>query len=526
MRTRALLIAWTTLLAATAVAAPPAPSLKTLRVRALGEPASLDWNKASTWVEGFVLRNIMEGLVAISSDLKPIPQLAQSWSSSNEDKTWSFRLRPLVRWSDGVPLTAQDFVDSWKRLLNPDLKAKYASLLFDIEGAEDFYRGKLKDFQKVGIRAVGPSQIVVNLRQSNPHWYWIPTFYATFPIRTDVIARAAGGEWTRPDALRTLGPFQLESIEPGRAITLSRNPNYWGEHGNLDRIQMALVPDDATASKLYEVGQLDYLVKIPSLEQKRWKGKKDLRAWPDLRTLHLRLNTRTKPMSNVHLRRAVAMAIDRSKISKLFEGAYTPATTFVPAPLLAYSAAGGIAFDLSGARAELKASGLEPSKMPPLDLLTVSFDDQVILAQFIQEELRRNLGINVRIHILEPKRYYSPGLVHDDYAMQINFWGADYPDPDNILSIFLSNSGLNRYGWSNDEYDRAIRAGRATAHRREREKLYTAAQEILLRDQVATLPLFYGRISGLVRTDVTGLDKGPMDWWNFRTVSVSRTAGK
>jgi ABC-type oligopeptide transport system substrate-binding subunit len=144
----------------------------------------------------------------------------------------------------------------------------------------------------------------------------------------------------------------------------------------------------------------------------------------------------------------------------------------------------------------------------------------VILAQFIQGELKRNLNLNVRIHILEPKRYYSPQLKHSDYAMQINFWGADYPDPDNFYSIFLSGSGLNRYHWSDAKYDELVVGARSLADAKARERAYAQGEKILLEDSVATIPLFYGRISGLIRGKVRNFAPGSMDWWVFKDLRI------
>ena len=134
-----------------------------LKVRALGEPTTLDWNRASTWVEGFVIRNVMEGLVGIDAKLAPEPALAESWTVSADNRVYTFQLKKGVKWSDGKPLKAQQFVDSWKRLLTPETNAKYASSLFDIENAEAF-KGELKDFSKVGVRADGDHTLVVRLR--------------------------------------------------------------------------------------------------------------------------------------------------------------------------------------------------------------------------------------------------------------------------------------------------------------------------------------------------------------------------
>lgn len=490
-----------------------------LRVRALGEPTTLDWNRASTWVEGFVIRNLMEGLVAIDSKLTPQPALAERWTISPDSRTYLFNLRRNVRWSDGQPLKARHFVDSWRRLLAPETNAKYASFLFDIEGAERFHKGELKDFSQVGVKEIDDFTLSVRLRAAVSYWYWIPTFYATYPIRQDLIESKAKS-WDAAGNLVTIGPFKLAAHEPSRSMTLVRNNEYYGKRGNIDEIAVALVPDDSMALKLYEGNKIDFLAKLASLERKRLKNRADFHTWPDMRLVHLRLNTSNGPTSNVYLRRAIAMVLDRPRLKELFEGAYQPATSLVPPGMLGFSLQAGMTRNLEAARAELKKSGFDPAKLPPLDLLSPSYDDQVILAQFIQDELKRNLGLNVRIHILEPKRYYAAGLVHSDYAMQINFWGADFPDADNFFSIFLSNSGLNRYKWKSERYDELITKARSQTNRSEREKSYLAAQRLLLEDSVATIPLYYGRINGLVRPTIKGFSPGPLDWWVFKDLSV------
>lgn len=510
-------------LLACSVFALSASAATTLRVRALGDPQTLDWNRAHTWMDGLLIYNLMEGLVAVGPKFTPVPALAQKWSVSKDTKSYTFFLRKDAKWSDGEPLKALDFVNSWKRLLSADTKARYASILFDIENAEAFYKGQLTDFSKVGVKAIDTHTLQVKLRAPVASWIWIPTMYATFPVRQDLIEKNPT-TWDRPGHTVTLGPFVLAAYEPGRTILLNKNPHYYGntggKRGNIDQIALALVNDDATALKLYNDGQLDFLPKLPPLERKRLKSRPDFKTWPELRTIHLRFNSAQNPMASTALRRAVAMSIDRSKIQKIFEGEYQPATSFVPPGLMAYSKSAGTTYNPERAKADLKAAGIDPLKLPPLDLLTISFDDLVILAQFIQDELKRNLGLTVKIHILEPKRYYSPLLNHSEFAMQLNLWSADFPDADNFFSIFLSNSSLNRYSWKNEKYDELVTSARTSARASARQASYSKAQKLLLEGSVATLPLYYGRISGLVRKSVHGFTPDAINWWTFKDLSL------
>ncbi|MEW6055888.1 MAG: peptide ABC transporter substrate-binding protein [Bdellovibrionota bacterium] len=499
--------------------APPAHQSKVLRVRALGEPQTLDWNRASTWVDAFVIRNLMEGLVSVETNLKAAPALATRWESSKDQRRYTFFLKKNVLWSDGMPLKAAHFVDSWQRLLNPATKSKYASFLFDIESAEEYHRGGVQDFGRVGVKALDDHTLEVRLRAPIAYWHFIPSFYATFPIRKDLIQKE-GDAWTNPRKLVNLGPFLFEAQVNGKSITFIRNPRYHGAHGNLEAISFATIHDDRAALKMYQTGQLDFVSKIPSLERERLKERDDFQTWPDLRTIHLRMNTRKGPTRNESLRKAIASAIDRQKLAALFNGSYERGSSLVPPGLLGHSKNGGAAFDLKYAKQSLKESGVNVAQLPPLDLLTISFDDQIITAQFIQEELKKNLGLKVRLHILEPKRYYSPQLNYDDYAMQINFWGADFPDPDNFYSIFLSNSGLNRYKWAHEKYDGLVRRARSLPTEKERLKAYREAENILLEQSVATIPLYYGKIHGLVRKHISGFKPGSMNWWIFRDLSI------
>jgi oligopeptide transport system substrate-binding protein len=167
--------------------APVIPNGKTFTFRLLGDPETLDWNRAHTSVETHLLINLMEGLVSYDKDLGVIPALAETWTRSSDGKTYTFKLRKGVKWSDGVPLTAKDFVYSWKRLLSPVTSASYAYLLFEVEGAEDFYKGKSADFSTVGVSAPDDSTFVVKLRNPVAYFIHIPTFWVTFPLREDVV---------------------------------------------------------------------------------------------------------------------------------------------------------------------------------------------------------------------------------------------------------------------------------------------------------------------------------------------------
>jgi oligopeptide transport system substrate-binding protein len=238
---------------------------KILNVRLLGEPETLDWNRAHTTVETFILTNMMDGLVQFDSNMQIAPALASSWKMSGDGKTYTFKLRPGVKWSDGVPLKAKDFVYSWKRLLNPATAAAYAYFLFDVQGAEAFNKGTIKDFSKVAVKALNDQTLQVKLSHPVPYWIQIPTFWVTFPLRQDVVEKygtVTNSNWTEPGKMVTLGPYTLSEHEFDNKIVLKANPTYYTAKGNLDSIDFLVVRDDSTALNLYESGRIDFLTDI------------------------------------------------------------------------------------------------------------------------------------------------------------------------------------------------------------------------------------------------------------------------
>lgn len=501
------------------MAAETAAPGKVLRVRTLGDPLTLDWNRAYTPVEATLVRNVMEGLVAIGPRMKVVPALAEKWKTSKDGRTYVFTLRKDVKWSDGAKLTAQQFVDSWKRLLEPSFKGNYAYLLFDIDNAQAFHEGSLRDFSKVGVRAIDERTLEVRLRAPIAYWIWIPTFWATFPIRADLIAKD-GSRWDKPGSLVTLGPFTYASYEPHRNVTLKRNPGYYGKRGNIETIVAALVEEESTAIRLYDDNQLDFITRL-AVEAKRLRGRPDFVQWQEARIVHLDFNPAHPAASSQALRKAIAMSIDKAKLSSLLEGSHSPASSFVPPGIMGFDGKAGLPFDPIKAKVELEASGYFAKHAgQSLDLVVSNYNDEVLTAGFIRDELKRHLGLEVRIQTYEPKQFYSPLVTFGGFAMILNRWTADFPDPDNFFSIFLSKAGNNRVSWKNSTYDQNVIAARTITDSKKREKLYFEIQRQLIHDEVIAVPLFYGRNCALIRYGVTGFEPTPTNSYLFKDFSI------
>ena len=497
-------------------AAPGEP--KTFSFRIPGEPETLDWNKAHTMVETYLLMNLMEGLLTFDSNFKVAPALAQSWKVSEDGRTYTFIIKPGVKWSDGVPLKAQDFVYSWKRLLSPVTAASYAYFLFDIEGAEWFNKGTLKDFSAVGIKALDELTFQVKLARPVAHWIYVPTFWVTFPLREDVVEKYGTASWATPGRMVSLGPYILTSHDHDSKIIMKANPNYHGQRGNIDQVVGLIVNDDTAAMNLYETGKLDFLTDISTIDLKRLSGRSDLKAFPYLKTGYLGFEVNKYPLSSVHVRKAVAMAIDKSKLASFLHGGQIPAGSFVPPQMMAHNKKMGLPFDPSAAKAELKRAGIDPARSTKIELLVPNWDKQVTLAQFIQGQLKKNLGLQVEIQAFDHKTFRAQLDVHA-YPLFEASWSADFPDPDNFLSVFLSNSGNNRTGWKSADFDELVLTSRNLGQKA-RERNYMEAQQLLVEKEAVILPLYYEPNMAMVRPRVRGLELNPLNYLLLRKVTL------
>ncbi|MBI3544077.1 MAG: peptide ABC transporter substrate-binding protein, partial [Deltaproteobacteria bacterium] len=359
---------------------------KQLKIRLVSDPTTFDWNRAHTDVETYVLMNIMEGLVEFDSKMKVKPLLAESWTVSEDQKTYTFKLRKDVKWSDGKALTADDFVASWQRLLAPLTAAPYAYMLYDIDGAEAYNSKKLADFSQVGIKALSPTSLQIRLRRPVAYFIQMLTFWVTFPIRQDVIDKF-GPSWSQPGKVVVLGPFLPAAYKPQSEIVLKRNPLYHGTKPDLDSVLMRIINEDSTALNLFKSGGLDFVRPVNFLELSDLKTSPQLHTAPYFRTCFLNVNTSKYPLNLPKARQALSMGVDRSKIGAVLHREMTSADSLMDDTL--FPAGKGTVISFDGARGAklLKEAVGDPKALPKLELVTFATDENALLSQFIQDQL-------------------------------------------------------------------------------------------------------------------------------------------
>jgi oligopeptide transport system substrate-binding protein len=479
-----------------------------LRFRLTADPATLDWNLARSSHETYVIMNIMEGLVEEGTDLRPRPALAERWDVSPDGRVYTFHLRPGVKWSDGRPLKASDFVDSWARLASPKTDSSYRNFLADVASS----------------RAVDERTLEVRLKRTVPHFVHLLTFWVTFPIRTDLIAKH-GAAWATSGKIATLGPYLLESWVKGRSIRLAKNPNYISgapEAGRrIDTVEALVEEDDARARALFEEGKLDFLLEAKTSDLLKGTRGARVEQFPYLATYYLGFNVTKGPLVDPALRRALALAVDREAIPSRLQGGQLAARGWVPPGMDGHNPSLALKGTLYEARGALmKAGYAEGSRFPKLTIWVQKFDGAETLAEFLVSSFRDKLGLELDSRVSPPAEFQK-AVRSGKASLFVAHWGADYPDPSNFYEVFASGSGTSPTRWKSAEYDALLKAAGATLDMPARLGSYAEAESLLLLKDVVIVPLFYRRNTVLVGPRVKKLEISPLNYLFLKAIRLA-----
>jgi oligopeptide transport system substrate-binding protein len=481
------------------------------------EPKTLDPGLNSAMDSASVINNLYEGLFR-NVDNQIIPGIAERYELSEDLLTYTIKLKP-TNWSDGKPLTANDFVYSWKRAMDPVTASEYAFQMFYIKGAQEFYNGTVTA-DAVGVKAIDDLTLEVTLIAPTAYFVDLLTFWTYFPVREDAVAKGSDGSWALdPNSVISNGPFMMTAYNQGESIILEKNENYWNaENVWLDKLVCTMIVDESTMLTAYESGELDIIDSVPSAEIPRLQAEDPTFAIkPLLGTYYYMFNVTKAPVDNPKVRRALTLAIDRTAIvESVAKGGQFPAMAFVPPGL--YDADGnefravngnfGIPADTSGteeAKRLLAEAGYpEGAGFPTMEILYNTSEGHKAIAEVIQEMWKKNLNINVTIS-------NQDWAVFLDTRHQGNFtvarhgWTADYVDPMTFLDLWTSYSGNNDAQWENLAYDALIEASKLMTGQERFEKLYEA-EKMLMEDNILC-PIYYYTDPLMVKATVQNWEK-------------------
>ena len=495
-----------------------------LRYPLSSEPPTLDWSKSSDTTSSLIISNIMEGLVRYDFSGESVgvrPALARSWEASEDKKTWRFYLKESVFWSDGKPLSAKHFVDSWERLLNPATGSEYSYFLFAIKGARDYSSGKIKDFQKVGVKEGPYGELVVHLTKGLSYFPYLLTHTSTFPLRKDVIQRKKS-LWTRPENIVTLGPYRLSRWDHDRALILTESENYYNpKPPAVKKVILYIIPEEITVLNLFSSGRLDVAVGLPSRELPFLKKKREYKSYDILTSYYYGFNVEAGPFRSALARKALIHAVNRHEIIQLLNGGEIPMKSWIPKGLFGYNPDIGLEFDPEKARRLLKKAGYsDPSQFPKVQLFYNTTDDHKMIAENVQAQLKKNLGIDLELNNQEWKTYLQRLKTKDVEIFRLG-WQADYPDPNNFMDLMTSFSENNHTNWKSGEFDQLVLKAMGAPDGPQRKALYDQAQKILLEEAAAVLPIYRGKKHILVSPRIKHYPMNVMSEVLFREIQFA-----
>jgi oligopeptide transport system substrate-binding protein len=477
------------------------------------EPSDLDPQIVTGLGDARVDHSLFEPLVSYEPEtFAPKPALAEKWEVSADGLTYTFHLRADAKWSNGEPVTAQDCVDSWHRILTPTLAAQYAYFLYLLHGAEAFNKGQTKDFSTVGAVARDARTLVVTLTHPAPYFLQVLLNSPWRPVNVRAIAKFGdpyqrGTPWTRAGRLVSSGPFVLKEWNAHQHILVEKSPTYYDrEHVRLNAIRFYPIDNIDAEERAFRAGQLHAtwalsLSKIPPLQREHSPA---LRIDPYLSTYFFRFNVRKPPLDDARVRRALALSIDRQIIAdKILPGGRKPAPTFVPPLLKDYTPPARNAYDVAAARQLLADAGhAGGAGLPPIEILYNNSEILRPVSEAIQQMWHRDLGVDVRLVNQEFKVVFAARRA-GDYQILLGSWTADYLDATTFLDMWRKDSGTNDTNWSDPAYDALCDRADVTIDSAARAKILAEAESLVL-DAAPIAPVYFDTNVYLLSPSVRG----------------------
>lgn len=501
---------------------------KVLRVGNGAEPQDLDPQIVTGSPEHRLASTFFEGLVNEDPQLNIIPGVAEKWDISDDGLVYTFHLRHDARWSNGRPITADDFIQSYKRMLTPALAAEYSYMLWHVVGAEDYNKGRLTDFSKTGFKALDPYTLQLTLHQRTPFLLHAMNHESWYPVPIEVIKKFGGLDkqstaWTRPENFVGNGPYVLKSWRPNQMIVAERSPTYWDrDHVKIDEIDLYPVELADTEERMFRTGQLDITYEMPlskiALYQK--EHPKELRIDPYNGVYFYRFNVKRKPFDDVRVRRALALAIDREQIVRdVTRAGELPAYSLVPPNVNGYTSRNHLHEDVAEAQRLLADAGYPGGRgFPPVELLYNTLEKHRIIAEALQQMWRKNLGIEITLFNQEWKVYMDAQHTHN-FQIQRAGWIADYVDPHVYFDLWETGNLNNDTGWGDPEYDRLLHSALNAPNDHDRYEIYQRMEKIFL-DQMPVMPIYFYTYARLVNPRVKGFITTPLDNFPWKYADV------
>lgn len=502
---------------------------KVLRVATGAEPDSLDPRKGGGTPEGYVLRQIFEGLTTQDQKGEPVPGVAERWDISPDGLKYTFHLRANAKWSNGEPVTAQDFEFAWKSVLSPDFGSRAADQFYFIKNGEAYNKKKVAADQ-VGIKAINERTLEVTLQYPTPYFLSLAAFHAFYPVNKKLVE--SNPKWnTTPETTIGNGPFKIVSWDHNNKIQLVKNDQYWNTGVvKLAKVELYLADNYQTVLNMFETNQVDTVeVSPPVGEIPRLLKENKLKILPFTCTYFYAVNTTKPPFDNAKVRKAFALSLNRKAITEsITRGGEKPALAWIPFGLTDakleddFRKTGGDLYadsDIETAKKLLAEAGYPEGKgLPPVTLLYNTNEFNKVIAEAVQEMWRKNLGVSVNL-VNQEWKVYLQTRNSGDYQLARNGWLARYSDPMTFLEGITTGSSTNYMRWSNPEFDRLVKTAQTSNDSAARMKAMHDAEKILM-DEMPVIPIYFYTNKVVQRQNVEGVIRDSLGTFILREADI------
>jgi len=506
---------------------------KILLISEGGGPRTLDPQMAQSIPEDHIIMGLIEGLVGChpTDQSKEIPGMADLWEHNDDYSVWTFHIGEDRKWSNGDPVTAQDFVFSYKRILTPAFGSRDGDRFFVMKGAEDYLKEKITDFDQVGVKALDDHTLQIELVGPTPYLLSLLQHAAWFPVNPKTILKFGtisdrDTKWILPENYVGNGPFKLKSWRSHDVIEMVRNPFYWdAANVKLNGINFYLIENQSTEDRTFQAGQLHktYGLQLDKVPYYRLKRPEYLRIDPYEGVYLYRLNVERKPLDNPKVRLALNLAIDREAIVKnITRQNEQPATGLTPPGMGNYQTLKVMTYDPDKARQLLAEAGYPDGKgFPKFNILINTSEAHRTIAEAIQQTWKEELHINIGIENQEWKVFLDT-VKNMNYDIARSGRVGLFMDPVVFLDIWTTGNGYNNTHWSDPKYDKLIYQAARTGDTKVRFDLLHQAEELFLNKPPVVLVYWYTR-GYLMQPSVKDWNPLTLDNHNYKFIDLKPT---
>lgn len=478
-----------------------------------GEPQTLDQANTSIDIEAFILKDLYEGLTIYDAKGEIVPGAAESWTVSDDGTVYNFKIRDNAKWSDGSPVTAEDFVFSYQRVQNPETAAKYANILYPIKNAEKINKGEMP-IDQLGIKAVDEKTLEVTLERPTPFFLELLAHQTALPVSKASVEKN-GKDFVKPGVMVSNGAYKLQSHVPNDNLVVVKNEHHWdAANTQIDKVIFYPIDDQAASVRRFEANEMDlvYNFSADQISRLRESYGEQVRVTPSVSTYYYVFDTRQEPYSDVRVRQALSMSVDRDFLAnEIYSGAQIPTYSLVPDGLGGYEAAKADFADISQLDREDKAIELmteagygEGGKPLNIEIRYNTNPNHERVATAVADMWKNTFGANVTLTNLDVASHYAYLQEGGAFNVARAGWVADYADAENFLALNISTNTSFNYGrYSNPEYDALMAKSYEERDPEARKQILHDAEVILMRDQPiaplmssANLWLVSDRVSG------------------------------